>query len=403
MGNNNSIEDKTSKLDKGQRHMDSRKTITVPSGHTVVVHKLSPFSHVERLAGGMLVAHLGIAGLSQCDEIEYVFEQVRAHLLEQQGHQSTLLLMPSETSKLSDIFAPHDPWTGALSSGVVWTVSTGGLDHFLQNPARIEQLLDHFQAITKLGCCRQWLYITPSQLNASSIHNEDILIQLLRNCNVECRYPDKSNGSCLLEVTRPEGVVITALAGEPVPDAAGSSSIDHASRQQLMDRVRIYTIPPLHQHKPAPRDGTLRRLMLAVGEAEKNGKGAEWDSAWDGVYKYLLGRRRPLLLMSTRDGQVSPMEWPGIGRAIPVFVDLLSFQFAMADYAKQGAQFGGCAEMSVEQLSQWLLKIQVPPVLNVFKSRSEPMYLQPGLGALVGLAQGRVPTTSERGNKNRVA
>lgn len=101
------------------------KVIVVPEGHKVIVHPSSPFSYVEQLDGGTLVAHFGIAGINRGDDIKEFFQQVQSHLHEQQStfRQKTLLFLPDNGGKLSDIFAPHDPKlpTEAFLTSVVWT------------------------------------------------------------------------------------------------------------------------------------------------------------------------------------------------------------------------------------------------------------------------------------------
>mmetsp|Transcript_52625 Transcript_52625/g.111771 ORF Transcript_52625/g.111771 Transcript_52625/m.111771 type:complete len:357 (+) Transcript_52625:90-1160(+) len=353
-------------------------TTTVPPGHEVSIHPPSPLPHAVKCRGGFVIANFGVKGIHQVEDAEHVFDEV-LKCLDGQGGDEPILL--AQEGSMSDMFAPNNPKMKPLrNGGVIWTVMEGGLDPFLGDALGLERLAKQFQRIATQ--CFQCIYFL------NPVPNQGVLVDVLGGLGIYSRKTDMT-GNMLIEVCRPEGAVLSALLGATISPGRNASLLPSEQIKQIrLHPVQPPVVPP---GKAAPRNGRRRRLMLRVAEASTE---EETNTAWHDLFSDLLESQHPLLVPTSPDGGAMPMDWHGIGMAMPVFSDMLSLQL-MVQQTHHTGPFAH-AEFSAVELAKWLLEMDVPPVLNVYKTPSLPLYLQPGLGSLGSLSKGRIPTESER-------
>jgi len=152
-----------------------------------------------------------------------------------------------------------------------------------------------------------------------------------------------------MEVTEPLGLKVAPQDLEFAEQ--GSSFI-------LPSPARVFQVD-----KPVPRDGRIRRLMLAVHEAESRGNGV--DMAWKE-----LNQAIPFYFLQGPMGRFSnALGW--YWKRDPGFMDELSLTMTASDL---GSGNYAAAQMSVAQLGKFLLQINVPPVLNAYMIRGKPFF-----------------------------
>jgi len=263
---------------------------------------------------------------------------------------------------MSDLFAPNNPNVTRAHRGIVWTAAMkGALDTYLRNAEGVHRLLKMFQGLSATGC-EQWLCLD----SQTPLPNQDAVLSMLKSIGVNCSTPSQY-GSILAEVTRPEGVVIAALlhlsmeVTEPLGLKVAPQDLEFAEQGSsfiLPSPARVFQVD-----KPVPRDGRIRRLMLAVHEAESRGNGV--DMAWKE-----LNQAIPFYFLQGPMGRFSnALAW--YWKRDPGFMDELSLTMTASDL---GSRNYAAAQMSVAQLGKFLLQINVPPVLNAYMIRGKPFF-----------------------------
>mmetsp|Transcript_11867 Transcript_11867/g.20623 ORF Transcript_11867/g.20623 Transcript_11867/m.20623 type:complete len:371 (-) Transcript_11867:137-1249(-) len=364
-------------------------TTKIPPGHKVITYPPSPLPHVTRCSGGFVLADIGVKGIDQLEDVEHVFQEVQNCLKTTQTKKisqknGARILLASSGGSLSDLFAPNNPkvnsWT---NGGVIWTVMDDGLDPFLGDSPGLERLVKLFQGIPEQ--CLQCVFLS------DHVHNEGALVKVLQSLGIESRRLP-TGGSILAEVHRPEGIILSALLSTPITHSLPNNENEVLSLIEQIKNIQLKPIPsPFVSScrtfgKAAVRNGRRRRLLLQVAEASTE---EETNAAWQNLLTDLLKNEYPLLVPTSADGRAMPMDWPGIGKAMPIFSDVTSLEL-MAQQTHQTGSFAH-AEFSTKQLAAWLLQINVPPVFNVYRGPSEPLYVQLGLTSLGPLSEGRIP------------
>jgi hypothetical protein len=391
-------------FDRFRRRPKSSSAVRVPKGHEISIAGPSVFPLLRRCKGGMLLAHMGIQGKDQREDVEILFSEVFEAVREPGGP----VLLANEATDVSGLFAPNDPKICPTRPGVAWTASASSFSGFCENVSGVQRLLRLFYKMsTASGGTPQFLY-----LYDRNWPNADAVVELLAGVGVQVRSPDET-GDFFIEVARPEGVVVSALLGTPIlvsepPPILASlnrekddaiAKEDEEARYRVGEREKAFLSQRISEVSQARtqvasdgsvlRDGRLRRLLLAVQRSPKN------HSVWTKLFEELLEEESPLVLLTDLNGKVAPMKWRGIPPVIPVFSDLVSAQQAATDTG-WGPKGYGVAHMTVVHLCSWLLETKTEGFLNVFEDPTTPHYVRPGMGALRALAEGRVPTEAER-------
>jgi hypothetical protein len=185
---------------------------------------------------------------------------------------------------------------------------------------------------------------------------------LLTGAQIPARHTEL-DGDVLLEVHRPEGMVVSAFRGTTSDMSVRAASEDAGP-------VRL---------KRAPR---LRHLVLTASDGDS-------EAAWCSLMEELLWREWPFLLIVDSAGRVSPRQWPGSGPSLPVCPDEQSFGWIVEDIGASGPV--GMAAMSPGTLFDWASKSGAGIALNAYRERALPVYLVLGASQVTALARGELP------------
>ena len=243
-----------------------------------------------------MLANFGCAGDDPDCELEAILqslaEAARADVT------PTFLLSAGKPVRVSDLFVPAQPAALRLESPVLWVFHQGGAASLSSDERRIDLVIDRMRAL-KAKQTFQTLYLVEAPSRAVLR-----FVEAIRDVGVEIRRPDARDGShaVLVEVHRPEGRILSALAGTPDAFAAAD-----ARDEQLI---------PLR----SPR---LGRLVLELH--------ARNDGDVNEIVQALKARTLPLMLIVDPTTRGVAQRSFGNQVALPTFSDMPSLQRAARD------------------------------------------------------------------------
>jgi hypothetical protein len=376
----------------------------VPEGHRVTTTSPSSFPEVVTSIGTARVAHLGVRGDEQGPEVEALFDRVQRELETPAGP----VLLCAEIRTLSDLFAPSNPKIQSIPALVVWTGRQGCFGGLIESAEGVQHLLRLFHAITNSPQPRaQVLYLTDMNWpNAQSVTAR------LKGLGIDVRKPHPA-GTVMVEIDRPEGVVLTTLLGESLrietdtrslafnrekddalrrADTAALSEIERRERAELEKSLAFGTRPAETGFgmpgKPVLRCGRLRTLVLeAIARCDA-------ESVVE-LARALLANPYSLLAVTDAQGRrFLPMQWNGGISALPVHMDIVSLELT-ANTLKLTNVGYAFAEFSIAKLCQYALQSGARLAINAYASAGEPRYLLLTPVTVHALAAGRAPTVEE--------
>lgn len=313
--------------------------VAVPRGHGVLVHAAPVEPSVQSTVGNVVIAGFGVAGDDPERELAHVLGALDAASREPAG--PALVVFVNRELRISELFAPADPEVVRSHAPVLWVFHRGSVAAMAADPRRLQALLRtmHRRRNTTNQPTSQAVYIVdppgPRTLPFA---------RLVRGLGIPVKQPDDRDGDLviMIEVERPEGIVLCALAGRDYSDdgppdphanicneardraeAAGDAALVERlgadERAGLAERIAAPEAPPavLRAHR-------LGRMILALEREEPD--------ALDALCAELLTRTAPIYLM--RDPETRAIEvrvYGDVGRALPTFADLLSLERASRD------------------------------------------------------------------------
>ena len=332
---------------------NDRGSMRVPDGHDVRVHHAKgSLPGVVQAPGGVWLAMVGGSSDEQLPELEDLIAQVHALT----GSVRPRIALAASGGPLSSLFAPANPEVLPLDGWLTWALDAVALAGALEAPLLLQRLLRSMYQIARHPMAQSVYLInhdTPAGL---------ALQELIRELGVIVRRAEPDL-AVLLEVRRPEGIVISSLLGQVIDgDAPGPGWItdinerqDRAAnapdRESILEEERQVLAARLAQAcgprravgvDRAPR---LQRLLLAAVEGPAS-------AALRQLHQELAGREHPLLYIAdAKSGGGELREWPDGMRALPAFGDRTSL-FAHA--RQRGLQEGSFswAEMRASDLVQ---------------------------------------------------
>lgn len=379
--------------------MDPRDTVVVPPGHEVTVTPYSPFPCFTRARGGALLVDLGLGGTEQRREVEELFGTLWEIL------QTPLpsVHIPQSGGQLSNLFAPHRVSVAEQEGLVIWTAHVGALHGFLENVEGLQALLSLFYRIVQHHprMRTHMLYLIDARYVGLG------LLPLLRGLGIELRKPDPSGG-VLMEVKRPEGVVLSSLMGAELTEEPGAhdaalvfnrrkdaaqkdpgalAEIEREERSFLARACGLGPVPPTEAPKaPLLRESRLRRLLLATYEAPTDARTRE------ALAEALLAYQRHLLVPCDGRGAPMRMQW-GQHAATLIYCDVISLrQFQMEHGILDRFP---CMTLTLAEIAELLVGHSHTGVLGTYRRGREPRFTHLNLPVLRALQRGRPPTPAE--------
>jgi hypothetical protein len=253
----------------------------------------------------VVLANVGCAGDDPDRELEAILrslsEAVRGDVA------PTFLVNAGKPVTVSDLFVPAQPVTMRLESPVLWVFHQGGAASLCGDTRRIDFVLDRMRELkAKQGFQTVYLVERPSRLLLGFVDG-------IRDVGLEIRRPDARDGShaVLLEVHRPEGRILSALAG--TPDAF--ATVDTRDEQVI----------PL-------RSPYLGRLVLEL-HARNNGDVSE-------IVQALKARTLPLMLIVDPATRGAAQRSFGNQVALPTFSDMPTLQRAAREMGMAANSYG---------------------------------------------------------------
>jgi hypothetical protein len=255
----------------------------VPAGHQVALHKASLEPGVTRTPGGVVLAQLGCAGDDSDRELDAIFRSLD-ELVRKDG-PPTYLVNTDNPVTVADLLAPTQPPSTRLESPVLWIFHHGSWASLCSDWRRMKRVLERMHALKAQDVFQSVCVVAP----LSRSHAE--FVELVRDLGIELRHAEVSERSrvVLVEVLRPEGLTLSALAGIPAPSTSDDEEL----------------VPY--------RSPWIGRLVLELRDRE--GDTSE-------IVEALKARTFPLLLIgSPETGGVSLRQF-GETVVIPAFTDL---------------------------------------------------------------------------------
>ncbi|MDC3955284.1 hypothetical protein [Polyangium jinanense] len=382
--------------------------VVVPEGHQLKLFGASPEPCLVRSDGGVWLANLGTASDDPVRELDELSHAVKNALRDEPSR--ALLADGPGAFRLSDLFAPAEPQVSPTECPVVWTFHQGSAKAWTEAPARLQVLLRHFYRIGRQREPRvpQWVYVVDDDFPQARA-----FVGLLGNLGIPVMRPESEQRTIVVEVHRPEGMILSALGGQPYATVEGpvdayiravnaekdraEAANDKPRIERLEEEERDYLAkrigspaasPDLEPVVRAPR---LSSLLLEVDAA----RGSE--EALQKLYRELLVRPIPLLLVGApKNRSLELRSFPDVGPALPAFPDLRSLHWMAADLQRPPGSFG-IAAMRPLDLIVMAGKQGTAIALNVYRDPKTPVYVLLSGEAVRALAEQAKRATRQTG------
>lgn len=386
----------TSPPERDEPQADSAvPTTTVPAGHRIDIFRAIPVPRVLRTPGGSVIAHLGLGSDEPPEVLEGLLDEVETAL----SGAPAQVLLSMHRGTLSELFAPADPAVLPVAGVVLWAVHAGSLAGWIEDPVRLQALL---QRIHRIGTSRRLVVQQYVYWMDEAKTEQRLELELLRGLGLEVRLPEK-DGAILAEVHRPEGIILSVLTGRiHAPEAApdpyprtvneekdrAEAEGDRERRERVEERERAFLAKRIVETGKS-RAGELPawapnlcRLLLEVATTGSH-------AAWKALHKELAGRSIPLLLIvdpATRG--VAPRTWPGQGPALAAYPDRISLEWTAQDTKIPPGSFA-IASTTPRILFDWAAESGLAVAINVYRDRASPLYVMFPAEKMKSLASGK--------------
>ena len=251
--------------------------VVVPDGHRIDVTVAWPQPRVTVCGGGAWIAQLGLGSDAQDSELDAIIAELDARLAKPRPP----VVVANPNGSLEELFAPHDPTVMPLDGLLLWVIDADALGC---TPLVAGRLVDQL----KKHAIAQTVFVR----DASSERSRAV-IAAIQTLSIGVRELQPPDAAVVIEVLRPGGILLTALAGTPIP-----------------------TLPPsglpggVASVARAPR---LRALLVASADASRKA-----------LYAELSTREIPLVALAHPSGALQLRTWPDGTTALPVHADRMS-------------------------------------------------------------------------------
>jgi hypothetical protein len=375
-------EEKRPAHEPGKSRKPPQDHSVVPEGHELIIHCPTFEPSVIRTRGGMVLANFGAAGDDPDVELDAILRGIEAALDEDAA--PALLAKSDRGQRLHELFAPTDQQVVPLRSPLIWIFLQDSVQSLGAEPRRLQAVLRCMYVLSRKeeAPIMQVAYLVEPP-------SPDTLpfVRLIRGLSLGVRQPhDQEGGPCvLIEVVRPEGVILCALAGEQYPggsladsyaldineektraEAAGHDSLLRRLQEQelagLVERVGL----PEGKAQILVRAPRLRKLILDhEADVGKGGMAV--------ILSELLSRNNSLLFMSGTRGSMEVATYGAAGNALPMFSDLRSLQWAAMDLGRKPGSFE-IAAIHARELVAMAGEREMSIAICVYRDRKTPLY-----------------------------
>ncbi len=329
-------------------------TSKVPEGCSLEAYGLAPpVPTVSRLRGGMLMASMGLASDRPDEDIDRLLQLVDEALRE--GDPEILL---SDAQRTDALFSVDTP-TRSLKA-MVWLLNPQVFATWRDGAALFQRLLQRWMADLRARNLVPIIYVPEPHSPAGAA-----LIALLSDLGFGARSPEPSDGAVVLVVQRPDGVFVTALAGESF--APGRGAVEwHAElsrrRHQAQKESRKALVGELDK---AQRDYLEHRLAPLRA---KSNRAVEWaprlralttqapeggETSYRALLDQLQKREAHLVIIAEPDTRNVEFYTAADGSPmLEVYPDYSSARTALAN--RNAGSTLGFGELSTQELFKWM-------------------------------------------------
>lgn len=300
--------------------------VRVPEGHRIHVTRAWPTPRVFERPGGW-VAQLGASSDAVESELEAIIAEVDALV----GGPRPRIVVANGSVGIEALFAPADPDVIAVEGLLLWVIDADAIG---TTPALCGRFVDQLRK----HAIAQTVFVT----DASSPRARAV-IAAIQSLDIGVRELEEPEFPVLVEIDRPDGVVLSTLCGAPVP------------------RMPLAGLPGgmLPSVARAPR---LRSLLLASTDASRTA-----------LYAELRAREIPLVLLAHPEG-IRLRTWDDGFQALPVYADRTSLR-ASARTLGMAPDAYSIAEMMPRDLFRLADDRRWAVALEVTDDAGEPRYI----------------------------
>lgn len=354
---------------------------SAPEGHKVLGYPPSEEPGLVRTLGQVLIANLGVAGDDPDRELDDLLLEVEATLRE--PREPAHLVNFNRDVRIDELFAPADPPVLPFQSPIHWIFHKGSVSSILASPQRLQTFLRRLYEISarRAPQISQAIYLVDAPTPAMQA-----FARLLRGLDLEVRQPQDAPNALLFEVHRPEGRILTLMAGAPFPQEGDpvdpyalkvNQEKDQAEAEGDRERLRVLgeaerdqwmrrTAGVADSVQPLLRAPRFGRLLLEVESTQGEG-------TFPKLYEELVHREFPFLYMIDRETSQSQLRTFGpLDRALPIFADLRCLRWAAEDTGNTSAQI---VMIPPRELFAMAIRGDLDLAFNTFRNRATPVYV----------------------------
>ncbi len=329
-------------------------TTKVPDGCSLEAYGLAPpVPTVNRLRGGMLMASMGLASDRPDEDIDRLLQFVDEALRE--GDPEIVLSEAQRTEDLFSVATPSRPL-----KAMVWLLNPQVFAIWRDSAALLQRLLQRWVADLRTRELVPIIYAPEPRSPAGAA-----LIALLGDLGFAARSPEPSDGAVVLVVQRPDGVVVTALAGESFPPGRGAVEW-HAElsrrRLQAQKEGRKALVGELDaaqrdylEHRLAPLRAKANRavdwaprLRALLAQAPEGG-----EASYRALLDHLQKREAHLVILAEPESHKVEFKTAADGSPmLEVYPDFSSARAALANQDSSGTLVVG--DLPTRDLFKWM-------------------------------------------------
>jgi len=380
----------------GQTSPPPPGTVTVPDGHRVVAYQPTPLPGVKRSAGGVWIMSQGSASDEPATELERLLKEAEDALRSSRAP----VLMVDAAGLISEFFAPADPRIRPVSGQLLWFLDPVTLVGSSPGAALLQTVLRRLHTIRTRDApdFGQIVYL-PEFASAGG----RLVAELVSDLGLSVREPELETGAVLVEVHRPEGVILSGLPGTSFAPAREADPFVRQINEEKDGAQEEGDTAKLRRLEEQEREELTRRLAPARGkgvnavvrasrlrqlllEAQEGG-----EEAWQALLAELLQRDIPLLvIVDPKTLAAAQRTWPGQGKAMPVYPDRASLMLSASELGLPPESFA-IAEMPARDVFSWMAKEGSAVAINAYRDAKTPTYLWLRAEVVQALSQEKLP------------
>jgi len=301
--------------------------LVVPAGHRLDVTIAWPEPALMARPGGALIAQLGLSS----DAVDRELAAIAADLDTLLAKPRPRVLVANVGGALQELFAPANPTVMPVDGLLLWVLDADAL-------AVTPEIAGRFMDLLRTHPIAQTVFV-----REAGSERARAMIAAIQTLEIGVRELEPPDQPIAIEVERPDGVILTALLGKPVP-----------------------TLPPsglpggMASVGRAPR---LRALLLASADASRKA-----------LYAELATRPIPLVAIAHPSGALRLRTWPNGFTALPVHADRSSLIATARELAMPEGSFA-IVEMLPRALFAWASKEGCAVAIQFFDDAGEARYL----------------------------